>query len=58
LKTNVWIKNLDILFTQYYQTKRIHAVMQSMSRLWNLSLFFLLVLLPPVPLVTSKYPND
>jgi len=26
LKTNVWIKNLDILSTQYYQIKSICAV--------------------------------
>jgi len=26
LKTNVWIKNLDILSTQYYQIKSIYAV--------------------------------
>jgi len=51
LKTNVWIKNLDILYTQYFQIKSICAVNEQ-----TLEFEFLFLLhLSPVPLVTNKY---
>jgi len=54
LKTNVWIKNLDILYTQYFQIKSICAVNEQ-----TLEFEFLFLLhLSPVPLVTNKYSND
>jgi len=39
LKTNVWIKNLDILSTQHYQIKSIYAVNE---QTWEFEFIFLI----------------
>ena len=41
-----------------YNITKSRVSVQSVSRIWNLNLFFYLVLLSPVPLVTNKYSND